>query len=786
MTNTAASVEECMRVATAMESAAIRYGAIRGSPDHEAEYSKQIDAHREQLRLDITRLASPAAAFATVDVVFDGPPSHESGRFVECEDGKGRSINAGEWIQRHDGLWALRIRLAPPADGRLMDALAKYREWRRGSESFAVLVSRELCAAYDEHRASAAGRDGDENTAEFTGGSAGEAQASTAGRGRPVESHGVAPQQSPSTPGQGVLHAATLNVASATGVDGEQVASEQPPRSPSVGRQPWALEVTGSTPVEATNIPTARLDERAHPKGEVAGSIPAGDTTTGTRENVSAAMPGRAAAENASTETAADPATSPPLSAAAAEVARPARDAMCSCGHTFVYHETPGAECSEAFCKCGTFTPAAPVAHVHRFDDGVCRCGLEWKLMHTDPTLWAVDDGCGGVAHVRVPAAPVAREAAADPDGERVRVMAANAGLTVEEWVRQFNAAPPVTARGGTTGDIKASVPGTPSGSAIQDLCTTLIGCGHWSAPSAQLALKELAELDELLTVHEYTAAMGTLAYRLRAVCQDHDDALQQEDSLVEQRDALNEQIAGLSRTLNAAEARLQPPHASPGGAGAVDEIDAAMAYINGGDITGCGVALHLGRIRAGHTNLRAELQAEIAERQRLLQSREELNGALAKARGGVDALRERQSTLYQAWCNEFGGVNFDASGFKRLRGEADALRGRVEHALSRCLEWEKLAIKNGSAYVASKREVAAIRERLQAAERERDAHILVNDLLLRREKAKDYGLCYWCEQAVPHGELPQHARGCDKSPWKCEVERLEAELQAARREGTP
>lgn len=45
-----------------------------------------------------------------IDVVFDGPPSHESGRFVEVEDMQGRSINAGEWIDRKDGFWALRLR----------------------------------------------------------------------------------------------------------------------------------------------------------------------------------------------------------------------------------------------------------------------------------------------------------------------------------------------------------------------------------------------------------------------------------------------------------------------------------------------------------------------------------------------------------------------------------------------------------------------------------------------------------------------------------------------------
>jgi hypothetical protein len=45
-----------------------------------------------------------------IDVVFDGPPGHEPGRFVEVEDPNGASIGVGEWIDRGDGYWALRIR----------------------------------------------------------------------------------------------------------------------------------------------------------------------------------------------------------------------------------------------------------------------------------------------------------------------------------------------------------------------------------------------------------------------------------------------------------------------------------------------------------------------------------------------------------------------------------------------------------------------------------------------------------------------------------------------------
>ncbi len=50
-----------------------------------------------------------------IDIVFDGPPSHKSGRFVEVENATGTSIKFGEWVKRQDGFWALRIRAADMA-----------------------------------------------------------------------------------------------------------------------------------------------------------------------------------------------------------------------------------------------------------------------------------------------------------------------------------------------------------------------------------------------------------------------------------------------------------------------------------------------------------------------------------------------------------------------------------------------------------------------------------------------------------------------------------------------
>lgn len=48
-------------------------------------------------------------------IVFDGPPCPTAGRFVECENDVGQSINAGEWAERPDGFWELVVSKLPPA-----------------------------------------------------------------------------------------------------------------------------------------------------------------------------------------------------------------------------------------------------------------------------------------------------------------------------------------------------------------------------------------------------------------------------------------------------------------------------------------------------------------------------------------------------------------------------------------------------------------------------------------------------------------------------------------------
>ena len=64
------------------------------------------------------------ANYETLHVVFDGPPGPQSGRFIEVETPDGRGVNAGEWHEREDGYWELRItRPAPKADSALVERI---------------------------------------------------------------------------------------------------------------------------------------------------------------------------------------------------------------------------------------------------------------------------------------------------------------------------------------------------------------------------------------------------------------------------------------------------------------------------------------------------------------------------------------------------------------------------------------------------------------------------------------------------------------------------------------
>lgn len=68
----------------------------------------------------------------TIRIIFDGPPGAESGRFVEVEDGDGRGVSVGRWVELpDDGWWALELAMDVKAErARLRKAVEGLGEGR--------------------------------------------------------------------------------------------------------------------------------------------------------------------------------------------------------------------------------------------------------------------------------------------------------------------------------------------------------------------------------------------------------------------------------------------------------------------------------------------------------------------------------------------------------------------------------------------------------------------------------------------------------------------------------
>ena len=87
---------------------------VRKVRDSIASASRNGDFGLTGWRDDLTAILDAVTPDqGTVDIVFDGPPSAESGRFVEVESPPGTSIKYGDWVHREDGFWALRIPATP-------------------------------------------------------------------------------------------------------------------------------------------------------------------------------------------------------------------------------------------------------------------------------------------------------------------------------------------------------------------------------------------------------------------------------------------------------------------------------------------------------------------------------------------------------------------------------------------------------------------------------------------------------------------------------------------------
>jgi hypothetical protein len=48
-----------------------------------------------------------------INIIFDGPPSPDGCQFIEIETDDGKSVTVGQWSERDNGTWALRIERLP-------------------------------------------------------------------------------------------------------------------------------------------------------------------------------------------------------------------------------------------------------------------------------------------------------------------------------------------------------------------------------------------------------------------------------------------------------------------------------------------------------------------------------------------------------------------------------------------------------------------------------------------------------------------------------------------------
>jgi len=89
---------------------------------------EEADKLRNKVRNALQAAPRESSGAKVIDIVFDGPPGPTAGRFVEVEDGWGKSVRFGEWMERIDGYWVLRF---PVSAARAALASAPEREKRK-------------------------------------------------------------------------------------------------------------------------------------------------------------------------------------------------------------------------------------------------------------------------------------------------------------------------------------------------------------------------------------------------------------------------------------------------------------------------------------------------------------------------------------------------------------------------------------------------------------------------------------------------------------------------------
>lgn len=104
----------------------------------------ELEATTNPPEMAVAGKDGPPGPAEYLDIVFDGPPGPVSGRFVESESPAGVGVNAGQWIDRGDGLWALRIYRGAAADSCFEANRGSPKQCTEGTEGCARMPRRWL------------------------------------------------------------------------------------------------------------------------------------------------------------------------------------------------------------------------------------------------------------------------------------------------------------------------------------------------------------------------------------------------------------------------------------------------------------------------------------------------------------------------------------------------------------------------------------------------------------------------------------------------------------------
>ena len=101
---------QCKQERVAIQSLLIKISDLREQAEYHRGAMIALRSFKTKFRKDSEPIpTAPAFSRGAINIIFDGPPGPESGRFVEVETDEGQGMGIGSWVDQNNGHWSLRI-----------------------------------------------------------------------------------------------------------------------------------------------------------------------------------------------------------------------------------------------------------------------------------------------------------------------------------------------------------------------------------------------------------------------------------------------------------------------------------------------------------------------------------------------------------------------------------------------------------------------------------------------------------------------------------------------------